>query len=86
MGDYIDKIASRAGKTKAPPGEEGEGADVVVEVEGGGESSALDDLAQILDVPPVARKAFKRALTDLVKECMSAGEETETETSPGTEE
>jgi hypothetical protein len=78
-GDYIDKIAKRA---KGPaPGEEGEGADVVVAVEkpsyGGVRKSALDDLAKILNVPEEAREDFDGAMTDLVKACMDDTESAE---------
>jgi len=62
MGDFIDKIANRAGgKTKAAAPESSYG---------GVKQRALDDLAAALKVPKEAREDFDGALVDLISACM----------------
>jgi len=62
MGDFIDKIANRAGgKTKAAAPDSSYG---------GVKKRALDDLAAALKVPKEAREDFDGALVDLISACM----------------
>ncbi len=85
MGDFIDKIANRAGgKTKGPDA-------VVVEVDkppgyGDVEKAALDDLAKILRVPPEAREDFDGAMHDFVMACMKHEDKGDTAEPPADSE
>ncbi len=69
MGDFIDKIANRAGgKTKAAPPESSYGRV---------KQKALDDLAAVLGVDEKGREEFDGALTDLISACMKDEEKDE---------
>lgn len=81
-GDYIELIASRAKKPGSDPAAtddgptdppEGSTADLAKE-KGSDyasvESDALDDLAQVLEVPQEAREDFDGALKELIEACV----------------